>query len=103
MNNLCVVVRRIGNPFLDDFSELVTINSRNCADVSVIETIKKLAEIGKDKYTKYVNEVIKNRTRSIQDPITKNNLPFLQKNLKKTTSKKGEKIALLQSNLNLFA
>lgn len=103
VNNLCVIVRRIGNPFLDDFSELVPIGSRDCADVSVIETIKKLAEIGKDKYTKYVNEVIKNRTRSIQDPIKKNSLPLFQKNLKKTTSKKGKKIALLQSNLNLFA
>lgn len=103
MNNLCVVVRRIGNPFLDDFSELVTIDSRDCADVGVIETIKKLDKIGKDKYTKYVNEVIKNRTRSIQDPIKKNSLPLFQKNLKKTTSKKGKKIALLQSNLNLLA
>lgn len=103
VNNLCVVVRRIGNPFLDDFSELVMIDSRDCADVSVIETIKKLDKIGKDKYTKYVNEVIKNRTRSIQDPIKKNSLPLFQKNLKKTTSKKGKKITLLQSNLNLFA
>lgn len=103
VNNLCDVVRRIGNPFLDDFPELVTIDGRDCVDDRVIESVRSLDQIGQDQYKAYVNEVIKNRTRPIQEPIKKNNLPLFHKNLKKTISKQGKKIAVLKSNLNMFA
>ena len=41
--------------------------------------------------------------RSIHNPIKKNNLFLFSKNHKKEASKQGKKIAVLQSNLNLFA
>ena len=55
------------------------------------------------QYQKYVKDVIKDRSSSIHNPIKKNNLPLFRKNHKKATSKQGKKIAVLQSNLNLFA
>jgi len=103
VKNLCDVVRRTGNPFLDDFSELVTLDSRDCADTSVAESIKKLDKLGKEQYQKYVKDVTNDRSSSIHNPIKKNNLPLFRKNHKKETSKQGKKIAVLQSNLNLFA
>ena len=102
MNNVCDVVRRVGNPFLDDFPELVTIDSRDCADYILLESVRNFYKIGEDQYTAYVSEVIESRTRAIQEPIKKNSLPFFQKNIKKN-SKQGKKIAQLQSNVNLFA
>ena len=103
VNDVCDVVRRVGNPFLDDFPELVTIDSRDCADYSVIKSVRNLDKIGDDQHTAYVSEVIESRTRAIQEPIKKNSLPFFQKNIKKKTSKQGKKTAQLQSNVNLFA
>ena len=50
MKNLCDVVTRTGNPILDNFSELVTLDSRGCADTSVVESVKKLGKLGKEKY-----------------------------------------------------
>ena len=101
MKNLCDVVRRTGNPFLDDFSELVTLDSRDCADTIVVESVKTLHKLGKEQYQNYVKDVTKDRSRSIHDPIKKNNLPLFSKYHKKEASKQGEKIAVLQSNLNL--
>lgn len=103
VKNLCDVLRRTGNPFLDDFPELVTLDSRDCADISVVESVEKLDKLGKEQYQKYVKDVIKDRSSSIHNPIKKNNLPLFRKNHKKATSKQGKKIAVLQSNLNLFA
>lgn len=103
VKNLCDVLRRTGNPFLDDFPELVTLDSRDCADISVAESVEKLDKLGKEQYQKYVKDVIKDRSSSIHNPIKKNNLPLFRKNHKKATSKQGKKIAVLQSNLNLFA
>ena len=47
VNNLSETIRRMGNPFLDDFSDLVTLNSRNCMDESVIDTVRTLEDMGK--------------------------------------------------------
>ena len=102
VKNLCDVVRRTGNPFLDDFPELVTLDSRDCADIGVVESVEKLDKLGEEQYQKYLNDVIKDHSSSIHNPI-KNNLPLLGKNHKKATSKQGKKIAVLQSNLNQFA
>ena len=103
MKSLCEVVRRTGNPFLDDFPELVTLDSRDCVDVSVVESVEKIDRIGEEQYRKYRTDVIENRSRPIHDTIKKNNLPLFRKNLKKETSKQGKKITVLKSNLNLFA
>jgi len=87
VKNLCDVLRRTGNPFLDDFPELVTFYSRDCADISVVESVEKLDKLGKEQYQKYVKDVIKDRSSSIHNPIKKNNLPLFRKNHKKATSK----------------
>ncbi|KAL9954616.1 hypothetical protein ACROYT_G042180 [Oculina patagonica] len=86
VRNLCDVVRRTGNPFLDDFSELVTLDSRDCADVSVVESVKKLDKLGEEQYQKYLKDVIKDRSSSVHNLIKKNNLPLFGKNHKKATS-----------------
>ena len=83
MKNLCDVVRRTGNPFLDDFPELLTLDSRDCADVSVVESIKKLDKLGQEQYQKYVTDVILNRLSSIHNPIKRKNLPPLPKESQK--------------------
>ncbi len=101
--SLCEVIRRSGNLFVDDFPELVTLDSRDCADINVVESIAKLEQTGNEQYQKYVTDVIQNCTRSIQDPLKKNNLPLFRKNQKKATLNQGKKIAVLKSNLNLFA
>jgi hypothetical protein len=104
VKNLCEVVRRTGNPFLDDFPELVTLDSRaDCADVSVVELVEKIDRLDEEQYQKYRTDVIENRSRPIHDTIKKYNLPLFRKNLKKETSKQGKKIAVLKSKLNLFA
>ena len=37
VNSFSETIRSMGNPFLDDFSELVSLNNRNCMDESVID------------------------------------------------------------------
>lgn len=103
VNNLCDVIRRMGNPFLDDFAELITLDSRECADPSSCETVRGLKEKGKKQYDNYVKEVIVDRSKSIHDTIKKNRLFLFSKNHSKLPSKQGKKIADLKVNIALFA
>ena len=37
--NLVETINKMGNPFKDDFKELVALDTRNCANKSVITTV----------------------------------------------------------------
>jgi hypothetical protein len=101
--NLVDVMRSMGNPFRDDFSELVKLDSRDCVDVSVAETVRSLEDLGKQQYTEYRKAVIIERSKSIHDPIKKNNLPKFKNPKARSSSKQAKAISSLQNNVALFA
>ena len=102
-NNLADAIRRMGYPFLDDFPELVTLDSRDCMDAAVATSTVTLLQVGKTQYQEYLKEVIKDRTISINSPIKKNKLPLFSKQPSCTKSKQSKTIKVLQNNVALFA
>ncbi|EDO32802.1 predicted protein [Nematostella vectensis] len=56
VNNLIDVIRKMGNPFLDNFPELVTLDSRDCMDNEVAETIVNLDALGKSQYSSFLKD-----------------------------------------------
>ena len=102
VSSLTKIMKQMGNPFLDEFPELVTLDNRNCTPESVITTMRTLESIGKEQYNEYVQFVLIKGTRSIHDPIHKNALPLFIKNQRTEISKQGKKIKVLQNNVALF-
>ena len=45
VSSLTKTIDKMGNPFLDDFPELVTLDNRNCTTESVITTMRTLESI----------------------------------------------------------
>ena len=95
-------IQRMGNPFLDDFPEIVILDSRNCVDESVSIALYAMEETGK-KYKDFVKRVLEDRTSSIHDPIKKNSLALYRRPQPKAISKQGKKIKILQNNVALFS
>ena len=50
----------------------------------------------------FVKNVLEERTRSIHEPIKRNNLALFKKPSAKMQSKQGKKIKVLQNNVSLF-
>ena len=92
----------MGNSFLDNFPELVTLNSRNCVDESVALALYTLEDTGIKQYQDYVTKILEDRTISIHESIKRNSLPLFKRPQVKATSKQGKKIKLLQNNIALF-
>ena len=103
VTSLFKTIQRMGNPFLDDFPELVTLDSRNCVDESVSIALYAMEETGKKKYKDYVKRVLEDRTSHIHDPIKKNSLALYRRPQPKAISKQGKKIKTLQNNVALFS
>ena len=67
----------ISENFLDDFPELVTLDSCNCVDTSVIQALYSLEITGIRQYQDYVAKALEDHTASIHKPIKKQSLaPF---------------------------
>ena len=92
----------MGNPFLDDFPDLLTLDSRNCTDKSVEVTVRTMEYVGRNQYQDFVQNVLVSRTHSIHDPIKRNSLALFKRNKYKATSKEEKKIKVLQNNVALF-
>ena len=102
VNALSATIRQMGNPFLDEFDDLVTLDSRKCTDTAVVTTVRTLEETGRKQYQKFVKTVLDERTHSIHDPIKRNSLALFRKSHGKKVQKKDKKIKVLQNNVALF-
>ncbi len=102
VRSLCSVFKEMGNPFLDDFPELVTLDSRNCMDESVVNSLCSLEDTGEKQYQEFVKTVFEDFTRSIHDPIKRNSLALFKRPQPRKSTKLGKKIADLQNNVALF-
>ncbi len=78
VQDLVDAVTEFGNPFLDDCPELLILNSRDCADNSVIGTVRSIQSIATAKYQQYCQDVIFDRKRSIHKSLKKNSLPLFE-------------------------
>ena len=72
VNSLCSTFIKMGNPFLDYFPDLVTLDKHDCMDEPVKEALYALEEVGTKQYREYVKGVLEERTRSVHDPIKQN-------------------------------
>ena len=62
----------MGNPFLDDFQDLVNLENRNCLDESALMDLNVLETTGKEQYKHFAKTVFEGRSHSIHGPIKKN-------------------------------
>ena len=58
VTSLFKTFERMRNPFLDNFPELVTLNSRNCVDESVVLALYTLEDTGIKQSQDYVTKVL---------------------------------------------
>ena len=80
--NVCDLYNTIitmGNPFLDDYTDLSVLNTRNCASDGVVRTVKSIKELGLSQYKDYVQNVVISAKTSIHQPIKKNSLPLFKR------------------------
>jgi len=91
VGSLCNTIRNMRNPFLADFLDLVSVDSRDSVDESVSWTALSRRH-RQEPVPTFVKDVLEERTRSIHDPIKRNNRALFRKPTPHTQSKEGKKI-----------
>ena len=99
VTSLSSIITKMGNPFLADFSDVVSLDGQDCAHESVITALYTLEDTGKEQYSNFVKEVLKQRKRSIHEHIKLNKPALFRKPSSKIKSKQGKKIKALENNV----
>ena len=80
---------------------IVMLASRDLADPAVIDTVRRIEKLGQDQYSTCVKKRPVNQTKSIADPITRNNLSLFGPTVQ--TKSRGKLLVSLKSDCSLFS
>ena len=103
VNSLCSTISANGNPFSENATELMTIDSHICSDETVKQTLNVIETTGKSQYERFVKDVLIDRTQPIHGKIKKNNFALFKTPPKKLKSKMAEQTVELKSDYSLFS
>ena len=93
----------MGNPFLDQSDELLTLDLANVMDQSVVETVRTIEALGKEQFQSYYKFVLVDCTTSIHEPIKRNNLPLFKRPKLNQKPKQSRVIENLKNDVSLFS
>ena len=100
---LSTAMEDMGNPFTEESSDLLVLDSRNIADAAVADTVQQIEQIGVKQYEAYVDERLVNQKMPIYDTIKRNNLHLFSRPPIKGKSTMQHQISSLKNNCSLFS
>ena len=94
----------MGNPFLEDNGDLLTLDTKIIMSKEVIQTINTIEKNGQKQYNSFLSERLSApQNKSLSKTITKNNYPLFSKVSVKQPSKIKEQVKYLEKNVKLFS
>ena len=88
-NHVCSfvnVMEELGNPFEVDNEELLVLDSKEIADPSAVDAVKKAQKIGQQQFQIFTKECLVEKTNPIDDTIHRNRLKVFVGSTTKTVS-----------------
>ena len=95
-------MEKMGNPFTEDSTDLLVLDSGDIADPEVIESIRKVEKLGQEQFNNFVETRLEKKT-SLFSPVTKNKLQLFSNQKKRTAPKEKLQIESLKKMCTLFA
>ena len=102
VKSLCDTLEDMGNPFMEDSSDLLVLGTQDVVDTEIIETVKHIKRVGNEQYRDFVKERLEDRTKSLTDPIKRNKF-HLFSSQPTHKSKEKQQIASLKQDCSLFS
>ena len=95
VQRLVEIFMKMGNPFKDEFTELVTLDARDVMDECVANSMRQIQPLGHKQYNDYKKNVLIDCIDSVHSTIKRNSLPLFSTPVKHTKSKEGNTIEVL--------
>lgn len=103
MNALVETIDSYGNPFKEETSELLVLDTRDVVDPKISQSICEIEKIGQLQYKEFTKERLIEATKSVADPIIRNNFPLFASRPVKNATKSKSLVSSLKSDCALFS
>ena len=103
VQSLVSTIEELGNPFEEESMDLISLVSKDIADPAMKATLDKIESVGKDQYESFIKERITERSKPIDDSISRNKLPLWNPMSKSSTSKEKMKLQSVKTDCQLFS
>ena len=103
VNALVTTFETMGNPFTEETTEVLVLDTRDVADPKVSESITKIEDLGKQQYHKFREERLIQTTKTLTEPITKNKLPLFGNPPVRNSSRSSPLVSSLKNDCALFS
>ena len=103
VKSLVHAFQEMGNPFMENSNDLLTLDTKHIAGKEVIDTINKIENLGQVQYRAILDERILSNKTSLFEPIKKNKLPLFSMPVQKSPSYAKEQLRTLKKDCSLFS
>ena len=102
VQSLVSAIEELGNSFEEESKDLISLVSKDTADPAMKASLNNIESIGKGQYELFVKERLTERSKPIDDSISRNNLPLWKPGSKSSTSKEKMKLKSVKTDCQLF-
>lgn len=103
VKSLTSVIEEMGNPFGEESTDLLVLDTKEIMPECVVEAVSSAKGKGQSEYDKYVEERLNKRSKAITDTIKQCNLPLFGTSEKTQSKKTINQVAYLKSDCRLFS
>ena len=76
VQSLTSVISETGNPFLEESSDLLVLDTKDIVDPGIAKKLKEFRETGEQQFSSFWNKLYNNDTKFFHDTIHRNNFTF---------------------------
>jgi len=103
VRSLCHTIEEMANPFKEQTSDLLVIDTRDIVGDEVVTTVRYIQTLGKEQYATFVKERLGDRSKSLFSPLKRNKLPLFSCPQSKLKSNDQQQITSLKKTCALFS
>ena len=96
-------IKELGNPFEEESKDLIALDTKRITDQESVANLYKAKGIGTEQLDTFIKDRLVNRSKPIDDPITRNKLAIFASPCKRKTAKSGVQLKSMKSDLELFS
>ena len=100
--SLVSTMEEFGNPFEEESSDLLVLDSKEIVDDAAVYAIQNVRNIGQKQFQTFIKECIVDRVKSIDDTIHRNKLKLFEATKPKANKEKQQMVSL-KSDVGLFS
>ena len=101
--SLTRTIEEMGNPFMEETDDLLALDTKQIMSSDALARLLKVEEVGMAQYESFIAERLMQQSKSLYDPIKRNNLCVFNEPTSNVASKTKQQLSSARNDCLLFS